>query len=77
MASISQGNLSRLDEIRSHHLDTRVETMFIGMYRGFIRNQGFLGGAGFRNHPRNGSKVTYARSPSSVLLLFVGGGFPY
>ena len=36
----------------SHYLETMVETSaFVGIYRGIIRNQGFLGGAGFRPGP--------------------------
>ena len=35
-------------DIRSHHEVQHETIMFVDMYRGIIRNQGFVGGAGFR-----------------------------
>ena len=37
-----------MDEIHFAPLGTHEKPLFVGMYRGIIRLQGFLGGAGFR-----------------------------
>ena len=54
-----------MDEIRSHHLKTIIET--IGIYVGKSSFQGFLAGAnGFRNHPQYvETRPTFSRRVSS------------
>ena len=59
-----------------HHLSNHETPLFVGIYRGVNRTQGFLGGAisGFRNHPQHEADADFVH-PRSALLRVVGTHF--
>ena len=51
----------------SHHLETMVETRrFVGIYRGIIRHQGFLGGARWISQPSTVGRPTRGTKKKTV-----------